>query len=82
MEQARKAGDPEPEEDRDEVRVVAGGGGGRSQDSGKRGRGGGFAAGSGGFCVCPNCGERAPHELGSPCYEHKCPKCGTTMTRE
>ena len=24
MEQARKAGDPEPEEDRDEVRVVAG----------------------------------------------------------
>ena len=58
------------------------GGGGRSQDSGKRGRGGGFAAGSGGFCVCPNCGEKAPHELGSPCYEQKCPKCGTAMTRE
>lgn len=47
-----------------------------------QGRGGGFAAGPGGYCVCPDCGERAPHQLGSPCYEQKCPKCGTAMTRE
>jgi hypothetical protein len=49
---------------------------------GGRGRGGGFAAGPGGYCVCPNCGERVTHQLGSPCYEKQCPKCGTAMTRE
>ena len=56
---------------------------GRGQGRGSgRGRGGGFGTGPGGFCVCPNCGERATHELGTPCYEQKCPKCGTAMTRE
>jgi len=49
---------------------------------GGRGRGGGFGAGPGGYCVCPNCGEKAPHELGTPCYQQQCPKCGTPMTRE
>ena len=46
-----------------------------------QGRGGGFAAGPGGDCVCPKCGEKTPHPLGSPCYEQKCPQCGTAMTR-
>jgi len=54
---------------------------GRGQDGG-RGQGGGFAAGPGGYCVCPNCGERVSHQLVTPCYEQSCPKCGTTMTRE
>jgi len=54
-------------------------GGGRG---GGRGQGGGFAAGPGGDCVCPDCGERTAHQLGKPCYEQKCPKCGTPMTRE
>ena len=45
-------------------------------------RGGGFAAGPGGYCVCPNCGEKVPHQLGTPCYEQQCPECGATMTRE
>ncbi|MFP3913087.1 MAG: hypothetical protein ACLFUT_13515 [Desulfobacteraceae bacterium] len=49
---------------------------------GGRGRGGGFGAGPGGSCVCPNCGEKTAHQLGTPCYEQKCPKCGTAMTRE
>ena len=53
-----------------------GGGGGRS-----RGMGGGFGQGPGGDCVCPNCNYRAPHQLGVPCYNQKCPKCGTMMTR-
>ena len=57
-------------------------GGGQGQGSGRQGRGGGFAAGPGGNCVCPNCGERAPHQLGVPCYDQKCPKCGAAMTRE
>ncbi len=46
-----------------------------------RGRAGGFGAGPSGECVCPNCGYRAPHQRGVPCYAQKCPKCGAMMTR-
>jgi predicted DNA-binding protein (UPF0251 family) len=49
---------------------------------GGRGRMGGFAAGPGGSCVCPKCGHKASHQLGAPCYQQKCPKCGSAMTRE
>jgi len=47
-----------------------------------RGRMGGFAAGPGGSCVCPKCGEKVQHKIGTPCYKQKCPKCGSSMTRE
>ena len=59
------------------------GGGGRRQapPGGGRGMGGGRGLGPGGECVCPNCGEKLPHERGIPCFEIKCPKCGTAMTR-
>lgn len=50
--------------------------------SGGRGRGGGFAKGPGGNCICPKCGERVAHQLGASCYNQKCPKCGSSMTRE
>ncbi|RLF25600.1 MAG: hypothetical protein DRN01_06200 [Thermoplasmata archaeon] len=50
-----------------------GGGGGRQP--------GGFGLGPGGECVCPKCGTRAPHQRGIPCYQQKCPKCGSPMTR-
>ncbi len=46
-----------------------------------RGRMGGFAAGPGGYCVCPKCGTKAVHQIGIPCYQQKCPKCGSPMTR-
>jgi len=46
-----------------------------------RGYGGGFGIGPGGDCICPNCGHREQHELGVPCYNRKCPKCGAAMTR-
>jgi hypothetical protein len=54
---------------------------GKKQGGGGRGRGG-YGAGPGGTCVCPSCGEKAAHQLGVACFDMKCPKCGTTMTRE
>ena len=53
---------------------------GRAQAMGRSG--GPLAAGAGGFCVCPNCGEKTPHEAGHPCLKVSCPKCGAPMTRE
>jgi predicted DNA-binding protein (UPF0251 family) len=46
-----------------------------------RGRMGGFALGPGGECVCTNCGNTVSHQRGVPCYQMKCPKCGSPMTR-
>ena len=55
--------------------------GGRGQ--GGKGRGGGpYAAGPGGNCICPNCGYQKPHQVGVPCMNEQCPKCGTRMTRQ
>jgi hypothetical protein len=59
-----------------------GGGGGRGQGRGPGRMGGSKAAGPGGDCICPTCGQRLPHQVGQPCYELKCPRCGVTMTRE
>ena len=62
-----------------------GGGQGKGQQgpSGRgKGMGGGRGLGSGGDCVCPDCGHKAPHERGAPCFEIKCPNCGSYMTRE
>jgi hypothetical protein len=60
-------------------------GGRLGQGRGGQGRsrqGGPFVAGPSGFCVCLRCGQREPHELGVPCVQKRCPKCGTVMTRE
>lgn len=58
------------------------GAGSRGARGGGRGRmGGPSAAGPGGSCVCPQCGERLPHTVGLPCNQVACPKCGTKMTR-
>jgi hypothetical protein len=59
------------------VYKMVGFGGGR----GGRGRMGGFGAGPGGECVCTGCGHTVPHQRGVPCYQMKCPKCGSPMTR-
>lgn len=57
-------------------------GSGRGQSRGPGRMGGRQAAGPGGYCICPNCGHKVPHQVGQPCYDIKCPKCGTTMMRE
>lgn len=62
-----------------------GSGGGRSQGRGGRGpgrMGGAAGAGPSGYCLCPQCGHREPHERGVPCVERGCPHCGTAMVRE
>jgi len=52
---------------------------GRGMGMGRGKRGG---AGAEGFCVCPACGEKVPHQAGVPCASMTCPKCGSRMVRE
>lgn len=49
---------------------------------GGQGRNKGGAFGPGGICVCAKCGEKIPHQQGTPCKSLKCPQCGNTMVRE
>jgi len=44
--------------------------------------GGPYAAGPGGQCVCPSCGNKDDHQAGIPCTEQECSKCGSKMERE
>jgi len=56
-----------------------GGGGWWGQGHGCRG---GSGSGPSGFCVCPRCGHREPHQRGTPCVGRRCPSCGTGLVRE
>jgi predicted DNA-binding protein (UPF0251 family) len=64
-----------------------GGGQGRGM-GGQAGRGGvradGIGAGQVGtdLCLCPQCGQTAPHVPGSPCTVMTCPACGAAMIRQ
>ncbi len=35
--------------------------------------------GPGGYCVCVQCGQEAPHASGRTCQEQPCPTCGAAM---
>lgn len=58
---------------------------GRGSRRGSKGvgrmRGNRAGAGPGGDCICPSCGARMPHQIGTPCYNLSCPECGTKMVR-
>jgi cation diffusion facilitator family transporter len=41
----------------------------------------GLGLGPGGECICPACGTKVPHQRGTPCFQQRCPKCNTPMTR-
>ncbi len=53
------------------------GGAGRGRMGGNR-----PGAGPGGFCVCPACSKKVPHQAGVPCHQMLCPECGTRMVHE
>ncbi len=55
---------------------------GTGRGMGRSGMGRGSGAGPDGYCVCPACGEKAPHQRGVPCSDARCPKCGARMVRE
>ncbi|MGI6278752.1 MAG: DUF134 domain-containing protein [Patescibacteria group bacterium] len=64
--------------------IMAGFGRGRGQGGGRGRMGGSFAAGPGGTCICtnPDCQHEMAHQAGVPCYQAKCPKCGSPMVRK
>ena len=52
---------------------------GIGQDS--RGMGDGMGLGPSGYCKCPNCDYTVSHDVGVPCNQQICPKCGMLMIR-
>ena len=58
----------------------ASGGQGRGKGQGA-GQGNRQGRGSGGECICNECGRTIPHKRGVPCASMHCPDCGKPMTR-
>jgi hypothetical protein len=50
-----------------------------SRNQGQQGRR--LGLGPKGMCECTSCGNKAPHQAGTPCTQMKCPKCGSMMFR-
>jgi len=57
-------------------RGIGRGGGGSGRMGGTR-----SGAGPSGSCVCPGCGAKLAHQVGTRCYNVSCPNCGTKMVR-
>ena len=62
---------------------------GKGRLRGKFGKGNRWGRGRRGFesggppanCICPECGAVIPHQSNIPCFQTKCPRCGSPMTR-
>lgn len=65
-------------------RGLGGRGLGRGLGQGRGRMSGPLAAGPGGKCVCtnPECKCEADHQVGVPCFQVKCSKCGSPMIRK
>lgn len=63
------------------IKPNQGAGTGRQAGRGQR-QGPGTGSGPGGYCICPSCGHKVAHRRGAPCFEMKCPECGSVMTRQ
>lgn len=50
------------------------------EERGHHGRRQQFGGGIG-YCVCPKCGHKEPHQKGIPCVYTECSKCGTAMKK-
>jgi hypothetical protein len=48
----------------------------------RRGMGGFGQGGPPTNCICPQCSLVVPHEPGIPCFQRKCPQCGSFMARQ
>ena len=61
---------------------------GQGRGLGQAGRAGNMADNAGslqtgpGLCVCPQCGQTAPHTPGVACTTMHCPACGAAMARQ
>ncbi len=33
-------------------------------------------------CICPNCGFILPRQRALPCFQTRCPRCSSSMTRQ
>lgn len=62
--------------------------GGQGRGLGQAGRAGGMPGNAGSMqmgtdlCVCPQCGQTAPHTAGVACTTMRCPACGAAMARQ
>lgn len=66
------------------LRKAGAGQGGMGSGSGRldgRGRSR-SGAGPGGYCVCPQCGEKIIHRRGVACTSLECTKCGSSLVRD
>ena len=58
-------------------------GSGRGQGRNFSGFSGGTPGrGPDGYCLCPACGNKLAHQLGTPCTSVSCSKCGAKMVRQ
>ena len=55
---------------------------GKPMRQGTGGRYRSSGADTGEYCSCLKCGERLPYQIGVSCFDVKCPKCGSLMTKE